>query len=484
MRSFIYILPTVCVSLSLGVSTALNFLVVYAPRIPPSSSSPAPPLLSGSTGKSTVGSPSGHFATKANGFRGAVLLAPGKFEVNELKLSTSGVVLRGSGTDASKGTTLNVKKSLTVSVMGSTRPKMSSKKYYLTKTYVPFGGNTLSLQSTSGLKVGDTIYIYSTITAKLIHLLGMDKLVRDGKPQTWIKAGSSVTTDRIITAITNNTITLDAGYPDSIRPELFDSDKDLPYVVPYTWTDRLENVGVENMRAIYPATLTNNGGHFLDMDKAHNCWVRNLYLQDFMSGAVTTQGDTKWVTIQRLDIHFTIADNKIKAPPAILTLLGTQILHRDTNITGGGKFWPLSAASTRARGPTVHYNVDINSGSGAQVVPHMRWSTGILYDNVKNAAGNIAISYRATMGSGHGWTMCWGVIWNCEAKTFGVQNPSNMFNSSAPVLYHNWLVGGKGKNTPGLQTQKLMGTYDHVGTMVAPDSLYMAQVKDKQKRSA
>jgi len=114
----------------------------------------------------------------------------------------------------------------------------------------------------------------------------------------------------------------------------------------------------------------------------------------------------------------------------------------------------------------------------------MRWSTGILYDNVKNAAGNIAISYRATMGSGHGWTMCWGVIWNCEAKTFGVQNPSNMFNSSAPVLYHNWLVGGKGKNIPGLQTQKLMGTYDHVGTMVAPDSLYMAQVKDKQKRSA
>jgi len=224
----------------------------------------------------------------SNGFRGAVLLAPGKFEVNELKLSTSGIVLRGSGTDASKGTTLNVKKPLTVSVMGSTRPKMSSKKYYLTKTYVPFGGNTLSLQSTSGLKVGDTVYIYSTITAKLIHLLGMDKLVRDGKPQTWIKAGSSVTTDRIITAITNNTITLDAGYPDSIRPELFDSDKDLPYVVPYTWTDRLENVGVENMRAIYPATLTNNGGHFLDMDKAHNCWVKNLYLQDFMSGAVTT----------------------------------------------------------------------------------------------------------------------------------------------------------------------------------------------------
>ncbi|PRP81996.1 hypothetical protein PROFUN_10490 [Planoprotostelium fungivorum] len=420
----------------------------------------------------------------SNGFRGAVLLAPGKFEMDSLKLSTSGVVVRGSGTDATKGTTLNVKGHMAFSVMGSTRPKLGSKKYYLTKTYVPFGGNTLPLQSTSGLKVGDTVYVVSTITSKFIHLLGMDKLVRDNSAQTWIKAGSSVNTDRIITAITNNTITLDAGYPDSIRPELFDSDKDLPYVVPYTWTDRLENVGVESMRAIFPATMETNYGHFLDMDKAYNCWVRDLYLQDFGTGVVTTQGDTKWVTIQGLNIHYTFADNTIKAPPQILSMLGTQILHRDTNITGGGKYWPMSSGSTRARGPTVHYNVNIDAGAGAQVVPHMRWSTGILYDNINNAKGTVAISYRGIMGSGHGWTMSWGVIWNCEAKQFGVQNPYNMFNASAPVLYHNWLVGGKGTNVPGWQSKKLMGTYDHVGTMVTPDSLYMAQMKDKQKRSA
>jgi len=418
-----------------------------------------------------------------NGFRGAVLLAPGTFNVDALKLSTSGVILRGSGLDATKGTTIKVKGSSTsVSVYGSKSPKFG-KKYPLTKTYVPFGGNTLPLKSTSGLKVGDSIYIFTTVTAKFVHLLGMDKLVRHNAPQTWIAVGSVITTDRIITSIDNDTITLDAGYPDSIRPELFDSDEDVPYVSTYVWEDRIENVGVENLRAIHPATKATNTDQFLTIGKAQNCWVRDLYLQDFGTGVVTTQGDAKWVTVQRLNIHYTYTDDTIAAPPQILSMLGTQILHRDTNITGGGKYWPMSSGSTRARGPTVHYNVNIVSGSGAKVVPHMRWSTGILYDNIVNPKGVVGITYRDTMGSGHGWTMGWGVIWNCEAAILSVQNPSNMFNGSAPVLYHNWLVGGRGKNDPGYKSKSLMGTYDHVGTTVAPQSLYVAQLKDKLKRS-
>ncbi|PRP82251.1 hypothetical protein PROFUN_06263 [Planoprotostelium fungivorum] len=430
----------------------------------------------------------------SNGFRGAVYLRPGTFHISTLTLSASGVILRGAGLDSSRGTTIQTKSDvMPIQIYGSTKAQLGTKKYFLTKTNVPFGGNTLPMQSTAGLKVGDSVYIYSTITAKFIHLLGMDQMVRDGEAQRWITAGQTVTTDRVIVAVTNNSITLDAGFPDSIRPELFDSDKDLPYVVTYTW-DRLQNVGVENLRAIHPATTESNTDGFIDIDKAYNCWVRSLFLQDYGTGGkarlasdelrvrtvVTTQGDSKMITIQGLDIRYTYTDNKIAAPPQILSMLGTQILHRDSNITGGGKFWPMSSGSPRARGPTVHYNVNINAGSGAQAVPHMRWSTGILYDNIVNPQGSVAISYRGIMGSGHGWTMGWGVIWNCEAATLCAQNPSNMYNSSTPVLYHNWLVGGKGKNIPGYQSTELIGTYDHVGTMVSPDSLYIAQVKNKK----
>lgn len=38
--------------------------------------------------------------------------------------------------------------------------------------------------------------------------LGMDTLVRNGQPQTWISAGSLINTDRVIAAIEGNRITL------------------------------------------------------------------------------------------------------------------------------------------------------------------------------------------------------------------------------------------------------------------------------------
>jgi len=322
--------------------------------------------------------------------------------------------------------------------------------------------------------------IHSTITGKFIKLLGMDRLVRNGTNQTWIKAGSAVTTDRIITAISGNNITLDAGYPDSIRPDLFDSANDLPYVQVYTWSGRIYNSGVESLRVIHPKQDVPH--QFALIDSAIHCWARNLYLQDFISGVLTTGSQAKMITIQGLEIVYTAAYSPA-APPQILSMEGTQILHRDSNITGGGKYWPLSAGSTRMRGPVVHYNIKINAGSGAQVVPHMRWSTAILYDNVQNTHGNIGLSYRGIMGSGHGWTMGWGAIYNCEAATLVAQNPYNHFGpyNDKQVLYHNWLIGGKGKNIPGYQATQLQGTYDSAGTMVEPKSLYQAQLNARRK---
>jgi len=416
-------------------------------------------------------------ALDENGFRGAVLLSSGTFQLSKgVKISASGVVLRGSGTDAKRGTTLMCKKSDSVVIEGTSKPQVSKSKNLFVKKYIPFGDNRIALQSVEGLKKGDSIFITSTFTGKFVKLLGMDKLVRDGKNQTWIRPGTQINTDRVITAIRNNTITIDSAYPDSVRPELFDRDEDLPFVVTYKWDDRLQNSGLESLRAIHPKEQ--NGDRFARLNNAFNCWVRNLYIQDFMGGVVETGGTSKMITIMGLEIFYSAA-YKMPAPPGILVMSGTQILHRDTNITGGGSYWPLTAVGAASRGPNVHHNININAGPGAQVVPHARWSTAMLYDNVINQKGPIAISYRNTMGSGHGWTMGWGAIWNSQAVSLCAQNPYNHFDASSPVLYHNWVVGGKGENVPGYQSRKLVGTYDSVGTPVTPDSLYLAQMKAK-----
>src|SRR5262245_16342168 len=153
----------------------------------------------------------------ANGFRGAVLLAPGTFNISStLNITAGGVVLRGSGS-GSGGTLINMTGSTgfrAINIRGS-GSYSTSNSVNITDSYVPSGTNTIIVSSTSGFSVGDDVLIRRPVTADWIHFMGMDTLVRDGQPQTWLTAGSAIITDRTIRAISGNTITLDVPLTDS-----------------------------------------------------------------------------------------------------------------------------------------------------------------------------------------------------------------------------------------------------------------------------
>ena len=99
----------------------------------------------------------------------------------------------------------------------------------------------------------------------------------------------------------------------------------------------------------------------------------------------------------------------------------------------------------------------------------------MLYDNVKAPNGGIELRNRGSMGSGHGWSMGWGVAWNCTAESYIIQ--------SAPGA-PNWMIGcigdsrlsprpfGQGPNLPE-------GIKDSHGAPVAPQSLYLAQLAER-----
>ena len=53
------------------------------------------------------------------------------------------------------------------------------------------------------------------MTQDWVHFMGMDTLIRNGQPQTWIPVGHHITTDRTIAAIQGNTLTLDVAVTDS-----------------------------------------------------------------------------------------------------------------------------------------------------------------------------------------------------------------------------------------------------------------------------
>ena len=88
--------------------------------------------------------------------------------------------------------------------------------YLITDKCVSAGTLSLSVRDAKGLAVGDNVCIRWPRSAKRIHFMGMDKLVRNGKPQTWIKKDSQATMDRLIRAIDGNRITLDVPLTEAI----------------------------------------------------------------------------------------------------------------------------------------------------------------------------------------------------------------------------------------------------------------------------
>ena len=85
----------------------------------------------------------------------------------------------------------------------------------IAEAYVPAGATSFKVADSSGLSAGDAIEIQRPVTQAWVHSMQMDDLVRDGRPQTWIRTGSRITTERTIAAISGNRITLDIPLSDS-----------------------------------------------------------------------------------------------------------------------------------------------------------------------------------------------------------------------------------------------------------------------------
>jgi hypothetical protein len=99
----------------------------------------------------------------------------------------------------------------------------------------------------------------------------------------------------------------------------------------------------------------------------------------------------------------------------------------------------------------------------------------VLYDHCQVPDGGIDFRNRDAMGSGHGWSMGWGVVWNCQAKDFVVQNPPGATN---------WMIGCIGVSKPmprpfDASPHLPEGMIDSLGKPVIPQSLYLAQLAER-----
>ena len=396
----------------------------------------------------------------ADGFRGAVLLNKGIYEVDgSLKIKASGVVLRGSGMGADGTLLLGAGKgrATLVQVLGKNDRK-KSKEIKIADAYVPVNALTFHVVDPSDFKAGDMIIIHRPSTQDWINKLGTDHFGGGLTALAWKPGERDINWDRKITAINGNTITIDAPITTAL-----DSTYGGGMVAKYDWPGRIDRVGIENIRlqSAYDVNNPKDEAHrwmAITMENVADAWVRQVIFEHFAGSVVFVLETANRVTVEDCKSLAPISEIGGYRRNTFLTMGGQTLFQRLYSVNGFHDF----ATGFCAPGPTAFVQCSAwqpYSFSGGID----SWASGVLFD-VANIDGQ-ALSYinRGQDGQGAGWNAANSVVWNCSAAHIDCYQPPTAQNWS----FGSWAqFGGDGYWNSSNET-------------LSPRSLYYAQLANR-----
>jgi hypothetical protein len=422
----------------------------------------------------------GAMTPDANGFRGAVQLAAGTYEIaGQLLMNKSGVVLRGSGNSTGgtvlKATGTDIRWLIKMGGAGG-RTEVAGSRVTISDAYVAVGKRSFNVASTAGLAVGDRIVVERNANQDWIDAMGMDSCTTVGSSydtadvngstcldNPWVPSGYLIRNERKITAISGNRITLDVPVMHAIESRWGGGS-----VWKYTYTDRIQKCGLENLYADSAYAAAEDELHsygLVNIVNIENAWVKNVTAIHFYHGVLLAGSGAAFVTV---------ADSTSLDPVAIPTGGRMYPFHiDDATTTLVMRCFSRSArhdfvTGSGVPGPNVFLDSDAVQ-SRSEMGPHHRYATGTLWDDLThdtNSGGNYqGVVNRGNSGSGHGWAGASQVFWNNVVDKMRVQRPP---------YAHNWSFGCQAPSHDG------NGEYHSWGTPMPTWSLYVQQLRERK----
>jgi len=413
-------------------------------------------------------------APDAYGERGAVELAPGHFHlVGTLAIHASGVVLRGTAAIGPTASVLELTGAphLAISIQGEFHQRALRPATWLVDRYVPAGATTIHIADASAIHAGDWLEIVKPVTPAWVHFMGMDHLMRNGKPETWVR--NNIRVLRRVASVEGNAVRLQVPLTDSFDARFYSARQ--AEVTRVEVVGRIAGVGVENLQILAPdrsiAYRVDAEFDGIDMDDVVDSWLRYVAFID-TTDSVRIDQHAERLTILGVDVQQQSIVTS-QAQPFDFRVNGSQILL--DRCTGQGDRVTYVGTQSRSEGPVVLLHCRFRGGG--KIEGHQRWSTALLVDGCELPDGELDLRNRGEMGSGHGWTLGWSVLWNNKASTITVQDPPGVLN---------WSIGDVGYqedapmpvfDTPGPPLPR--GVIESSGHPVEPASLYLEQLRDR-----
>lgn len=428
-----------------------------------------------------------------NGFRGAVLIRKGRYDLGKpLRVTVGGVVLRGEG-QGEDGTVLFGRgrfkgnafpslqdTSLVVFAGASGVKEDRSSASRIVDEYVPLGTKSFRVESASNFRVGDSV-----IVRRFGNRAWYDSLRLD--PAKWTEDFHH-DAERKITAVAGDRITVDIPLPVAIETRWGGGE-----LVKFTDEGRISQVGVENLRGesdYDPSVRTDKFGNmdrpnyigfeycsdeehywnFIRMVNVRDAWVRDITALHFAMSAVVLGAGSKRVTVQ---------DCTSREPVSICQgsrrftfhICGQLCLVQRCRSDQGRHSFVLGGLATC--GPNVFLDCVATRPYGSSE-PHSSLVVASLYDNVK-----APLAFRYATSVPPRWMGFNSFAWNCEGmfivqKTPAAQNYSIGHTGLFAMIYNRGLIDYSWPD----------GYVESLDTKVEPRSLYLKQLEDRLGKQA
>ena len=383
-----------------------------------------------------------------DGFRGALLLSPGRFHVKgQLHLRASGVVMRGSGVGTS-GTTIvaeGIDRRPLIEVGAASNVLLGTA--IQVQQDVPTGGQTLHLASVAGLKIGDHVVVRRPSTQEWSTAMSMTGLPGTFASQRldWKPGSHDLVWDRVLTAVDAqaNTVELDAPITTALEQKYGGGTLAL-----VSGDTEPQNIGIENMAldSSYDKSRPKDEDHSwiaILMDHVQDAWVRNVTARHFVSSAVRVNLRGRRITIENCRSEVPVSEEGGYRRQSFF-VSGQQVLvYRCHSEKGMNDF----ASGMLAGGPNVFLDCDAADSLEASGA-FEGWSSGVLYENVHVPNARLQMIMDFSRAQGAGWTAANSLIWNSTAVSVDALGPPGAPNfavNSPQPLYEAELAARTGR---------------------------------------
>jgi hypothetical protein len=394
-----------------------------------------------------------------DGFKGAVLLQKGTYQVHgSLLMNASGVVLRGSGMGEG-GTTLiaaGTDRETFIRVAGKDDRRLTD-TLKITDAYVPV--NATSFKVAAGkFKAGDQIQIHRPSTKSWIDLLKTDHFGGGITSLGWKPGERDIIWDRTVTAVNGNAITIDAPLTTAL-----DTAYGGGWVNAYTWAGRVQNIGIENLRlqSAYNKNNLKDEAHrwmAITLENVRDAWVRQVTFEHFAGSAVFVLETGSRVTVQDCRSLAPVSEIGGYRRNTFWTMGGQTLFQRLYSEQGYHDF----AVGYCAPGPNAFVQCQAwqpHSFSG----PIESWASGVLFDIINIDGQALSYMNRGQDGQGAGWNTANSVFWNCTAARVDNYQPPGA---------QNWAFGTWAQFAGD-------GYWGDSNNWISPRSLYYAQLQNR-----